>query len=479
MGEPKNLPDSGPGNTTWGKPRQDRRLTRKMRRRMNRNGTLSAAQLNKLRSVINSSVNNNTFNKKDSKVLNRFIENLKSDGMGTSVIDSIPKMRIANDLAGTAKGDPKYNPFTDLVKDNLKNPKKDTMTGGNTEIIKKHGGKKGGKGDGHKHGGKNGGGKNGGPGKGLNTSTPGMPMPDFGTFPGVSRKDARIAVGQDINKFIRELMREAQSRKNSHQFDINKANALFDRTEGDLDHVYGEVAEQNQRSGNLINQGYNNGRNAMEQIYGALQGQMQGTTDANRDAAMAEMERLGIQQSGMGRFNTDANFGQQVAGINQANTLANLGMMQNSSNEIGNMLASMGQASLASAVGRATNDRNDYIQDSRQAHRQEMSDILGQIRDTRGERHSMVNELHQAMEQNAYQRWAETNQQQFNNVLAANNFNLGVSKHNSSNLLARAKLTQEAARQRALKKQQNRQWQMLQNQTKKIDSGLADIWNLS
>lgn len=444
-------------------PLRDRRLTRKLNKTLRRTGTLPEGSLRDLAKVVATSNQRGTLNNRDQKVLRRFLNNLDKHSN-----QEIPNSNVYKSLQS-------YSGRKSITKDRvpvrtIKVPEKsqgrgpgpwaDKMVphdrdGGSQKAQKGRSGKRGGRG-------------------GPNTSTPGMIYYGLGDFPGVNRKEARLEVQTENNKLIRALLDQAKNYRQDLEFDTNKANTLFDRTKGDLNYVFNEADDFIKGRNQAIINRYQSTGNEIGEVFSGLQNALGQTSNANRDAALQEQARLGIQQSGMGNFDQDANFAQLQAQQLGSSAQANLDMQRNSATEIGALLRSMGQASLASAVGRATNARQDSITGAQQGFRENINNIRSDITDVRKNRSQAVGDLHRAMEDAAYQRWAESQQMDFNNQLAANQFNLGVSKHNSDNFWERAKLTQqqaEARRRRQLAQQQMR----ANRESKRLDSRSISI----
>lgn len=300
-----------------------------------------------------------------------------------------------------------------------------------------------------------------------------MEYSGFGAFPGVSRQAAKTMVAQDNKQLIEGLFNQAKNFNEDYKYDLNKINAGYDRTKGDLNYVFNEAGDVIGAKNKAIDSRFAAGSDELKAIYDRLQQTMGQTSGDNRAAALAEQQRLGVQNTGMGRFDQDANWQQMLAQQSGANAQANNTLARNSASEAGNMLASMSAASLASAQGRATNARNDASTEALQGYRQNISgirnDMSGVIKNTP----NAVRELYDAMDDKAYQRWAETNQMDWQNQMAAASFNLDVSKLNSSNLWAKRKATMEAARQRTAARQKQAELDA-QRTTNNIMSGITN-----
>lgn len=446
----------GGGNSKAKRPRQDRRLTNRLTRKVKRGGTVNSDTLDRLFSVISKSDAQGTLNNRDRQRLGNLLEIVGKDspGGGLGVSGMIRQNPTYRDLTKfTSQNGGGNGLFGDIFKEIIDSAGKGNKPKAGNEAPRT--GANGNSATGRSGQGRNGGpGRNGGRnrgGRGPNTSVPGAVYNGLGEFPGIDRDEARLEVTNENNRLIQALLDEAGARRQDLKFDINTANGLFDRTKGDLNYVFNEADDFIGAKNQQIDQRFTDTGSQLGQLFQQLQGTLGQTSAANRNAAVGEQSRLGIQQSGMGNFDSDANFQQMLAQQSGAGAQATNQMMQGSANEIGSLLQSMSQASLASAMGRATNDRNDAITGARQGYRSEVSDIRGDIRDVNKNRPAAINELFKAMQNDAYQRWAETQQMDFQNQLATNNFNLDVSKLNSDNLWKKAE-QRERQRQAAIER---------------------------
>jgi hypothetical protein len=329
---------------------------------------------------------------------------------------------------------------------------------------------------GHKHG-SGGGGKSmggGGGGGGGGAAGGGMRYYGAGKAPKVSRDAAAIIVGREINKQLRELQREGGKTRRAGRRAVTEANNHGQKVRGDLDYLFNEADDFIGAQNTKIDGQYDQQRAQLQDLFNSVQGEQSQATDLRRQAAMAEMQRLGIDQAGLGQFDADANFMDQLAGQQQAGTMANVDMQDRNMGDIGSMLESMSRGSRTSLVGKANVAQQEAVNDIRGDTREQLMDIFDSMREVRKGRPAAVNELWTQMQQNAYQQWAETQQMNFQNQLATNQFNLDVSEHNSSNLWKRAKLRQDAKREQAKRRQQRQLW-AIQNASNSIMDAAQDM----
>lgn len=303
------------------------------------------------------------------------------------------------------------------------------------------------------------------------SSGSGMRYSGFGKPPGYNRKEARRLVNADIRSQIRELLMQAREQKGAMEYDVSKLDALLGRQTGDLNYIFNEAKDYMGAQSQKINAGFNNARTQSNELFNQFAQQNNVQTEARRQQAMAEMQRLGIQQAGMGQFDSDAQNLAGQANLNNANANANLGTMQAGADTVGNLLGSMAEGSRTSNLGRAQNQHGQSVADARQMYAQYRQGIQGDIRNTRKNRFSMVNDLMQKLQEQRFNQWMGLNQANFSNQLDTNQFNLGMGQFNAGNFWKQADLTQQAA-ESAAKVKYNQQ---LLDQQK----GAESPWSLS
>lgn len=272
----------------------------------------------------------------------------------------------------------------------------------------------------------------------------------IGRGPGYNWKEARKIIREQTQGTIRELRRQRKGERRNMQFDVNKLNALFNRQQGDLNYIFGEAKDYIAGQGAKMDQGFNNARSSLENLYSQFAAESGAATAARRDAAMQELARLGIQQAGMGQFDADANAAALQMDTNQASANANLTAMQNATGSVGNLLSSMAEGSRVSALGRAENSRSDAIAQRRHEWNQFQNDILQQIINIKKQRPELIRDLALQLQQQRFGQFMDRAQANFGNQMSVNRFNLDLSQFNARNFWEKAQLEQEAAQAAAL-----------------------------
>lgn len=452
----------GGGSRRKLRPLKDLRLARNLARKVKRSDAMvTQKDLSRLISVISQSQDQGTYNRKDKKAVAKLIRAIDNK-YGSSGPSTSKEYRNLSKLSGVKK----RNAFSDFYGGALKPEPKDKMDihydpKGKRKAAAQAAARATRKGKGRN--------SNGGP-----YTQRGMAYYGLGKFPGVDVRDARNIVRGDNNRLIRELLNEMKGVRSGMDYDIRKGDAQYNRAKGDLEYIFGEAGDYINAQNSKIAGQFDKTGNVLQDLYAQLQSRQGSITNDARQRMLAEQSRLGIQKAGTGRFEEDAANMQALAAQQQANNMANNQTAKNSSQEIGQLLASMTAAEKTSNLGKAQNARDDFASQTRQQGRTQLNEILGDIRGIRKDTPNQVQQLFLQMEQNAYQRWAESQQADFNNQLAANNFNLDVSRLNSDNLWQKAKLRQEARRQAALRRNQQRQ---ANRDSNRLDSDLISIMN--
>lgn len=200
-----------------------------------------------------------------------------------------------------------------------------------------------------------------------------------GGLPGVNMTEANGIVQADANSQIQALLNQARGQQASKDYQVRQANALFDRTKGDLDYLFNEAKDFNTGQQAKVNDRFAQTGTSIDNIFNTFTQSNNDAVASRKSAASDELARLGISQSGLGAFDSDAANASSMAGLNNANLKANLAAMQSGSNEISDMLSGMATGEHMSDVGRAENSKNDSVSQLNQTFAQYMQGVLGQV----------------------------------------------------------------------------------------------------
>lgn len=224
-----------------------------------------------------------------------------------------------------------------------------------------------------------------------------------------ARMRATTMVRADDNAQILALLNQARGQRRAKDYDIRNANALYGRTKGDLDYLFNEARDFNASQSAKIDQRFGATQGDMAELYDNFMGEQNTAVDARKQAAMNELQRLGIQQSGMGQFDADAQNTSANAALSQSNALANLSAMREGAGEVGDLLQGMATGSQNQFTGTAMNRRNDDISKTRQDFSQYMQQILGKTNEMRAQDFNKINDLAMQLKQSAPMKRSKKN----------------------------------------------------------------------
>lgn len=267
-------------------------------------------------------------------------------------------------------------------------------------------------------------------------------------------RQASDLVNSDINSNLRQIRQEARGASRQYRHGQRKIRTQGKRERGDLRHVFGEAADFLQNNRGEMNQRYDTAKGDTADLYNQLTATNDANTSKNKAAMQSEMDRMGINASTR-QFNEDSNFLQGMGNTDKTNALANLGTQQSGADAVARMLGSTMQGEKVSRIGQSYNTQGDQLSDLRQNYTDIFKNLQGEAHDTRADRASQIKELMMQLEDQNYQRFADTGQSNFENAMAANAFNLDVDKFNFDVKQNRQTLIQQrAAQRRRLRKQQ-------------------------
>lgn len=269
---------------------------------------------------------------------------------------------------------------------------------------------------------------------------------------------ARQYVNRDIRSAIQELANENQDRRKDFRWDQATANSRYQRSVGDLNHVFGEANEQNQLQTKAILDRIMGNQGQTNQMFDQLGAAQQGNTSQNTQALLGELQRLGIEGgANLAPMQQDAAWAQNMGEQGRTNTLANLGAMSQSAGDVGSLISQMANSSLAANIGRQANLKNQTIAESQHQYMGERDEIRDAMRQERLQRGNRTMDLYRDLEEQAYNRWFQEREANRANRLGWSNFNHGVSMDNAGLMMDKAQMLQEqraaAAQRRAMENQ--------------------------
>lgn len=288
----------------------------------------------------------------------------------------------------------------------------------------------------------------------------------MGGYKGVSRKRAARFVDGDIRKLLLQLTHQAQNARAEYRRGKRDVNDLYDRTTGDLGYINAEMQDflsaMNGKFAGIFD-------SSNQQLAANQAAQAQGNNEqaaALQAAALAEMQRLGIQGGGdTGAMMGDTQFLNQLSGQELANMQGLNTAQQGAAEMLGQMMQGMAMGSYQSQMGQAANGRNEMLNTLLDAKNDAVRDVRQGKIETLKDRGNAIRQLLEQMNQARFSQWA--NMQDLN--LARARLNLDRRQVNHSIGMDRAGMMGQAAYYGTLA---NR-WENKANRKRKPSSGAS------
>ena len=438
-------PDGSAGGPKVKPKNMDRYALRQLRKLLKSGNAIDGGEFSKAaHRAINRVVESRsagTYNKQDKKITRRvasLVDNLDSTRKEDRKTQHISKRlnRLGGNAPGITGGRPGGNVGLDLGSGS--GPRHPGGSSDNPASLDKPHRRHGGRGN----GGRGSGGK---PPAGVKFTEQ-----QYRDNPGL-RALARKLVNSDANSQLRDIKRLVTQLNRQGGQQARDIRTTGRRTRGDLNTIFGEVADYNRAQNEGIDKNYQALMQQVTQGNAATNAQTAQTTQGNLGALTGELGRLGISEAGTGYFNSEAAFGAQQAQQAQGNLGTNIGMQQAGADAVGALLGSTIQGERASSVGQAWNAQNDALTNNRDTVNNAMTDLRQQALDVRKGRGGQIEQLLMQLQDRDYNRWAEQSQNNFLNQMQANAFNLNVDQFNASNQWNRMQLLQQQAAARTMR----------------------------
>lgn len=272
---------------------------------------------------------------------------------------------------------------------------------------------------------------------------------------------SKAAVDLMLNPKINALRGQEDTIASEYTNQKNDLNTQTGRQLSDLSTTYKQL--DNSLAG--LGQKNVNAYAAQEQKQGASFDQLQQALQGNAAAGQAqvgnELARLGITAGvDQSRLTGDAAYMQGQAVNNRAQAAATLQEMQANQQAFDtntrNTSAQMGTQSQTKAKQAATDELYNLLNERNKG----IAGINSQITDTEGQRGSLMQQMQDQYEQQAYERGVEAQQLGFKNQMDVNNFNLKTDQFKSDRNYKKATIAQAGQRLGLTAAQQKHQAEM-------------------
>ncbi len=245
-------------------------------------------------------------------------------------------------------------------------------------------------------------------------------------FKGVNVRQLNRLVNSQLQQIMAPIRDEKKGVRREANDAIRGAENQYQRATGDLNHIFGETGSYISSRNADTAAAFDTARNNSTSNQAALIAQLGLNSQAG--GVDSELGRLGISGDAFaGGANADQQFAGMLANQQGANQQGNLDLMASAAGGIGNLLLGMNSGSQASALGQALNNRNDTVTELRDDKRDALADINDALREARGQRRGIFQELLQSLLQTNWgmyvdQRNLNQQQQQINMQRQAQKF---------------------------------------------------------
>lgn len=260
----------------------------------------------------------------------------------------------------------------------------------------------------------------------------------YGPYPGVKRSEVNSLVDGQIRREVKGLKRDRKALKRDARKERKVARNDYQRALGDLGYIYGETRDYTEARNRDVLAGYDDAMGKNDAAGAALRQSLGASYTGAKEAANAELARLGIQQgASMSGMDRDLSFLQGMGDTNTANQAANLNLSRANAGAVGNLMSSMVQGSHMSQRGQARNALDDALFDIRQNRQDQMAALNDAITDVRGSRSDLFQQTLQQLSQTGWGQFMDLQnlrlqRQQMNAYNGANRSSGGTSGRRSS-----------------------------------------------
>lgn len=250
---------------------------------------------------------------------------------------------------------------------------------------------------------------------------------------------ARSAVDLMLNPKINVLLREQDNIESEYTQQKNQLNTDTARQLSDLATTYQQL--DNTLSGLDTNTqtAYNDATSKQSSAFDSLLATLGQNAIASETGAQSELQRLGLGSDVSG-VQADNDYFQNVAATNKALAASQLAAMQANAAQYGNARRSNYQAAGAQSQAVAKQSATEMLNELLSERNSGIRQLGRQIADTNGQRGSLMNQLMEQYEQQAYERMMEDRQMQFANQMGVNEFNLKSDQFNADQAYRQAQL---------------------------------------
>jgi hypothetical protein len=258
-----------------------------------------------------------------------------------------------------------------------------------------------------------------------------------------SLKDrAMSAVDLMLNPKLNALQREGDIVESEYSKQKTDLDTQTGKQLSDLATTYKQLDNMLAGYATESNKDYSQAAGTQQQGFDQLLASLQGNSQQNNQGVADEFARLGITGD-VSQLNADQQFQQGLAQQNKAQAAATMAAMQANQSGYNQNTRGNQQAVGTQAQTVAKQSAVDMLNDLLFQRNTKARDVNSQMSDVQGQRGSLINQLMEQYEQQAYERMMEAQQQQFANQMGVNEFNLKSDAFNADQAYRQAQLELE------------------------------------
>lgn len=259
-------------------------------------------------------------------------------------------------------------------------------------------------------------------------------------------KQAQDAVAAELNPKIKAI-KDAQAAYDKSSTEAQDKNqARTKQTTHDIKYLYDNLDTKLQSQQTETQGAYANTATQVDNNYKALLDKLKNATSQNVDKVNAEAQRLGLAAPVESQTSVDGNFTQQLAETNRQNAALMVAAQGQNNKSTGDFLRQaeqgLGVQTSADFTTAQNNALNKLISDQQAQDTKFGTDISN----LEQQRSTMETQYLQQLEQQAYNRAQEAQQQAFMNQLALSKFNLSADTFAANQEYRKAQLALEQQR---------------------------------
>lgn len=258
-------------------------------------------------------------------------------------------------------------------------------------------------------------------------------------------KPAKRMVRQEMRPQLQEIQRFIKQLRNQGKRDVNSEIRMGDRTQDDLEAIFGRANEFNTSQQAKIAEVLGQAQSGLSANYDAGAGNINSAYDKANEDANATLSRLGIQPVSA-RLQEDQAWMQGLNEQNRGLASQALATQQGIFAQAGGMLGQSIAGEGAAQMGTAATATAEAIRNRKFETRQTVNDLLSQKSDIKQNKGMMINQAQQLLKQQAFEQMMEQAQLQALNKQRASEMKLDWAELNSLNQYRQGQLQNQSNR---------------------------------